>query len=85
MLAVFFIITSCSCRNDGIFVGPSAAMNVAGAVKVAQKLPAGSVVVTILCDGGDRYRTKLYNEEWLAERGLSPKHTGTSLAFIRDD
>lgn len=59
-------------RNDGIFVGPSAALNVVGAVKMARELGPGSTVVTILCDGGDRYRSKLYNPEWLKEQGLVP-------------
>ncbi|TYZ62370.1 hypothetical protein PybrP1_004514 [[Pythium] brassicae (nom. inval.)] len=65
-------------RNDGIFVGPSAALNVVGAVKMARELGPGSTVVTILCDGGDRYRSKLYNREWLKEQGLVPKTDGSS-------
>lgn len=59
-------------RNDGVFVGPSAALNVVGAVKMARELGPGSTVVTILCDGGDRYRSKLYNREWLAEEKVLP-------------
>jgi cysteine synthase A len=51
-------------RNEGIFVGPSAALNVVGAVKAAKKLGKGNVIVTILCDSGDRYISKLYNKEW---------------------
>ncbi|TYZ57449.1 hypothetical protein PybrP1_010837 [[Pythium] brassicae (nom. inval.)] len=60
-------------RNEGIFVGPSAALNVVGAVKMARELGPGSVVVTILCDGGDRYRSKLYNRDWLKEKNLVPR------------
>lgn len=41
-------------RREGIFVGPSAALNVVGAVKLARQLPQGSTVVTVLCDGGER-------------------------------
>ncbi|TMW66702.1 hypothetical protein Poli38472_014014 [Pythium oligandrum] len=52
-------------KYDGIFVGPSAALNVVGAVKMAQKLGPGHTIVTVLCDGGERYRSKLYNTEWL--------------------
>ena len=52
--------------------GPSAALNVVGAVKLARKLGPGKTVVTILCDGGDRYLSKLYNPAWLAEQGLTP-------------
>lgn len=42
-------------RNDGLFVGPSAALNVCGAVKLARELGPGHTVVTVLCDGGERY------------------------------
>jgi hypothetical protein len=47
-------------RNEGIFLGPSAALNVVGAVKLARKLQAGSTVVTVLCDGGERYQVGVY-------------------------
>ncbi|KAG3126057.1 hypothetical protein PC128_g27273, partial [Phytophthora cactorum] len=50
-------------RNDGIFVGPSSALNVLGAVKMAKELGPGHTIVTILADGGVRYGSKLYNEE----------------------
>jgi len=42
------------------------------------QVPAGSRVVTILCDGGDRYRSRLYNREWLAENDCLPTHTDLS-------
>merc|ERR1712100_975166 len=42
--------------NEGLFVGPSAALNIVGAVKVARLLGPGKIIVTIICDGGDRYR-----------------------------
>ena len=42
-------------REEGLLVGPSSGANVLGALRVAATLPAGSVVVTILCDGGERY------------------------------
>ena len=42
-------------RNDGLFVGSSAAMNCVGAVKLARKLGPGQTIVTILCDAGHRY------------------------------
>lgn len=57
-------------HHEGLFVGPSAALNVTAAVKAARQLGPGHVVVTVLCDGGDRYRSKLYNAEWLASKGL---------------
>jgi cysteine synthase A len=66
-------------REEGLFIGGSAALNVAGAARYARSLPAGSRVVTILCDGGDRYRSRLYNPEWLAENDVAP---ATGLDFL---
>ena len=59
-------------RREGLFVGPSAALNVCGAVKAARLLPKGSVVVTVLCDSGARYGSKLWKADgsWLGARGL---------------
>ncbi len=67
-------------REEGIFVGGSAALNVAGAARYARTLPEGSVVATILCDGGDRYRSRLYDAAWLAENDVTP--TATDLSFL---
>ena len=60
-------------REEGLFVGPSAALNVVGAVKAARRLGPGKVVVTILCDSGERYMSKLYNDEFLRKEGLVPE------------
>jgi cysteine synthase A len=59
-------------RAEGLFVGGSAALNVAAAARYARTLPAGSVLVTVLCDGGDRYRSRLYDAEWLRENDVVP-------------
>jgi cysteine synthase A len=59
-------------REEGLFVGGSAALNVAAAARYARTLPPGSTVVTVLCDGGDRYRSRLYDQAWLAENDLVP-------------
>ncbi len=59
-------------RNEGLFVGGSSGLNVSGAARIARELPEGAVVVTILCDGGDRYLSKLFNEKWLRENGHLP-------------
>jgi cysteine synthase A len=67
-------------REEGIFVGGSAALNVAAAARYAATLPASSRVVTILCDGGDRYRSRLYDAAWLAENALTP--ACADLAFL---
>ncbi len=67
-------------REEGLFVGGSAALNVAAAARYARTLPAGSRVVTILCDGGDRYRSRLYDANWLAENDVVP--VASDLAFL---
>jgi cysteine synthase A len=57
-------------KRDGLMIGGSAAINVAGAMQFAQKLGKGSTVVTVLCDSGSRYATKLYNPQVLRSKGL---------------
>ena len=69
-------------KHDGLFIGSSAALNVVGAVKLARKLGKGHTIATILCDGGGRYQSRMYNPEWLAEKGLTPVAKG--LEFIDD-
>jgi cysteine synthase A len=59
-------------RKDGLFMGGSVGINVGAAVAIAKKLGPGHTIVTILCDGGSRYQSRLYNQEWLASKGLSP-------------
>jgi cysteine synthase A len=63
-------------REEGLFVGGSAGLNVAAAARYARTLPAGSTVVTILCDGGDRYRSRLYDETWLRDNDVVPQAHG---------
>jgi cysteine synthase len=67
-------------REEGLFLGGSAALNVVAAARYARTLPAGSRVVTILCDGGDRYRSRLYDAGWLAENDLVP--VARDLSFL---
>jgi cysteine synthase A len=57
-------------EKDGLFMGGSVGINVAAAVVLAKTLGAGHTIVTILCDGGSRYQSKLFNREWLKEKGL---------------
>jgi cysteine synthase len=63
---------------EGVFIGMSAAINVVGAVKLARELPEGARVATILCDGGVRGMSRLYNDAWLAEKGLTPAASSAS-------
>jgi cysteine synthase A len=67
-------------RDAGLFVGGSAALNVVGAARYATTLPPGSRVVTVLCDGGDRYRSRIYEGAWLAENDLVPQ--AKDLSFL---
>ncbi|MDN7671121.1 cysteine synthase A [Burkholderia oklahomensis] len=59
-------------REEGLYVGGSSGINVAAAVRLAQQMGPGHTIVTLLCDRGDIYRTRLFNREWLRERGLEP-------------
>jgi cysteine synthase len=61
---------------EGLFLSLSSAINVCGAVKLAKECGSGQVIATILCDAGSRYVSRLYNPEWLAQKGLTPKAKG---------
>jgi cysteine synthase A len=58
--------------EEGLCLGLSSGINVAGAVALAKQLGPGSRVATILCDTGFRYLSTLYNNDWLASKGLVP-------------
>lgn len=58
--------------EEGLCLGLSSGINVAGAVALAKQLGPGSRVATILCDTGFRYLSTLYNNDWLAAKGLVP-------------
>jgi len=58
-------------HEEGLFLGGTSGVNVAAAVRVARELGPGHTVVTVLCDGGARYLSRLYNREWLAQKGLA--------------
>ncbi len=57
-------------EHEGLCLGGSTGINVAGAIRLARDLGPGKTIVTILCDHGSRYQTKLFNPAFLAERGL---------------
>ncbi|MGI3164778.1 cysteine synthase A [Pseudooceanicola sp. 200-1SW] len=56
--------------DEGICVGGSSGINVAGAVRLARELGPGHTIVTVLCDYGTRYQSKLFNPDFLREKGL---------------
>ncbi len=55
---------------EGICLGGSSGINIAGAIHMAREMGPGHTIVTILCDYGQRYQSKVYNPEFLTERGL---------------
>lgn len=57
-------------EKDGLFVGGSVGINVGAALKIAHQMGPGHTIVTVLCDGGSRYQSRLFNRKWLAEKGL---------------
>jgi cysteine synthase A len=57
-------------REEGLFVSSTSGVNVAAAIRVARELGPGHVVVTVLCDSGAKYLSRLFNPEWLAHKGL---------------
>jgi cysteine synthase A len=57
-------------RYEGLLVGGSAALNVAGAIKMAKAMGPGKTIVTVLCDYGNRYASKIFNAEFLKSKGL---------------
>lgn len=71
--------------HEGLFVGSSAAVNCAAAVKVARRLGPGHSVATVLCDSGTRHLTKFYDQKAWADYGLKPpsSHQRLDLSFVQ--
>lgn len=59
-------------QHEGLLMGGSTGINVAGAIRLAQALGPGKTIVTVLCDSGARYHSKLFNPEFLRTKGLPP-------------
>ncbi|MGB7085903.1 MAG: cysteine synthase A [Phormidesmis sp.] len=56
--------------KEGLFMGGSVGINVGAAVALAKEMGPGHTIVTVLCDGGSRYQSKIFNREWLEAKGL---------------
>jgi cysteine synthase A len=69
-------------KKDGLFVGGTSGLNCVGAVKLARKLGPGKVIATVLCDGGGRYQSRMFNREWLDDKGLAVTDT-RDLSFVQ--
>ncbi len=57
-------------RDEGLCLGGSSGINIAGAIRLATEMGPGHTIVTILCDYGNRYQSKMFNPTFLAEKGL---------------
>jgi len=60
--------------NEGLILGGSSGINIAGAIRLAKKLGPGHTIVTMLCDYGMRYQSKMFNPEFLRAKGLPVPH-----------
>jgi cysteine synthase A len=65
-------------REEGLFLGSAAGVNVAAAVAVARQMGPGHRIATILCDSGHKYQSRLYNDAWLEQKGLLQAALGTA-------
>ena len=57
-------------QEEGLCLGSSSGINVGGAIPLAKELGPGKTIVTILCDSGTRYQSKLFNPQFLNKKGL---------------
>ncbi len=71
-------------REEGLFLGSTSGINVAAAVRVAREMGRGHTIVTILCDGGAKYQSRLFNPEWLEQKGLAA-YAGTPPVYAPID
>ncbi|WP_040304678.1 cysteine synthase A [Ahrensia sp. R2A130] len=77
-------------ENEGLVLGGSSGVNIAGAVRLAKELGPGHTIVTILCDYGTRYQAKLFNPEFLRSKDLPvpewmERDTGFTVPFEQVD
>ncbi|PYI69969.1 MAG: cysteine synthase A [Verrucomicrobia bacterium] len=59
-------------REEGLFLGLSSGINVAGTMRLAKEAGPGQIIVTVLCDSGHKYQSTLFNRDWLASNHLDP-------------
>ncbi len=57
-------------KNEGLCLGASSGINVAGAIRLAKEMGPGHTIVTVLCDSGTRYQSRLFNPQFLREKSL---------------
>jgi cysteine synthase A len=72
-------------KSEGLFVGSSSALNVAAACRVALRLGKGHTVVTVICDGGQRHMSRLWNPEYIVRYDLTwPSSLGEFPPWVPD-
>ena len=77
MKIVFDLVT-----REGLCLGGSSGINIAGAIRLAKEMGPGHTIVTILCDYGNRYQSKMFNPALLKEKGLPiPEWVGKTPNF----
>ena len=73
-------LTGCSCpsnkiyqliKSEGLSLGTSSGINIAGAIKLGKELGPGKIIITILCDLADRYKSKIFNKKILKDKNIS--------------
>ena len=77
-----FRMTRRLAREEGILVGGSSGMAVAGALRAAKELPADAVMVVLLPDGGRGYLGKIFNDSWMRSYGFSDVEEGETVADV---
>ncbi|MFT4230016.1 MAG: cystathionine beta-synthase [Microbacterium sp.] len=77
-----FAMTRRLAREEGLLVGGSSGMAVAGALRIARDLPADAVVVVLLPDGGRGYLGKIFNEQWMRAYGFTGQEGGETVADV---
>jgi cysteine synthase A len=73
--------------EEGLVLGGSTGINLAGAIRTAKELGPGHVIVTVLCDYGNRYQSKMFNPDFLQEKELPVpswlEHRRTDIPDVR--
>ena len=74
-------------QHEGLCLGGSTGINVAGAMRLAKQLGPGKTIVTVLCDSGSRYQSKLFNADFMRAKSLPvpewlEKRSNIKLPFV---